>query len=280
MIFTWPHFSPVLFSIGPLAVHYYALAYISGLLGGWWLAQRLVKLSPFAATPQQVDDFLTWAVLGVLVGGRLGYVLFYQVYQEPISYLLAHPIQIIAVWQGGMSSHGGFIGVGIAIYWFCKKYKMNMFAFADRIATVVPIGLFLGRCANFINGELWGRVATHWFPLLIIYPESASVDPLNALKPRYPSELIEATLEGVVLFVIMMVMIRSEKWRHRPGMLTGLFLICYAIARIIGECFREPDYFLGFLPFGTTMGQVLSIPVFFIGLAMLLWARRQTPRAA
>ncbi len=280
MIFTWPHFDPVLLSIGPLAVHYYALAYITGLLAGWWLAQRLVKLSPFAATPQQVDDFLTWAVLGVLLGGRLGYVLFYQVYQEPISYLLAHPIQIIAVWQGGMSSHGGFIGVGIAIYLFCKKHGLNKFAFADRIATVVPIGLFLGRCANFINGELWGRVATHWFPLLIIYPESASVDPLNAFRPRYPSELIEALLEGVVLFLIMILAIRSDKWRQRPGMLTGLFLICYAIARIIGECFRAPDYFLGYLAFGTTMGQILSIPLFFAGVALLVWASRQSPRAA
>ena len=280
MVFTWPNFSPVLFSIGSFGIHYYALAYILGLLLGWWLARHLGKLSPVAATAQQVDDFLTWAVLGILLGGRIGYVLFYQLHQESLGYLLAHPIQIIAVWQGGMSSHGGFIGMAIAIIWFSLKHRLNMFAFADRVATVVPIGLFLGRCANFINGELWGRVATHWFPLLVIYPQSGAVDPLNAFKPRYPSELIEALLEGAVLFAIMILAIRSNNLRQRPGMLTGLFLICYSIARIISECFREPDYFLGFLPFGTTMGQILSLPVLLAGLVMMVWAYRQGPRAA
>lgn len=270
MIFTWPNFSPVLVSIGPFAVHYYALAYITGLLLGWWLARRLVALEPVAATTVQVDDFLTWAVLGVILGGRIGYVLFYQLHQESLGQLLTHPIDIIAVWRGGMSSHGGFIGVSIAIAWFSLKNGINMLRFADRISVCVPIGLFLGRCANFINGELWGRVAEgHWFPVLVVFPQSGT------LAPRYPSELIEASLEGVVLFLIMILAVRSAKLRAHAGALTGLFLICYATARIISECFREPDSFLGFLPFGTTMGQVLSVPMILIGAGMMAYALRK-----
>ncbi|MCB5945083.1 prolipoprotein diacylglyceryl transferase [Acidocella sp. KAb 2-4] len=270
IVLNWPDFSPVLFSIGPFAVHYYALAYITGLLLGWWLARRLVALPPVAATTLQVDDFLTWAVLGVILGGRLGYVLFYQIHQESLWHMLTHPIDIIAVWRGGMSSHGGFIGVSVAIIWFCRKHGLNMFRFADRVSVVVPIGLFLGRCANFINGELWGRVAEgHWFPLLMVYPQSGT------LAPRYPSELIEASTEGVALFIIMILAVRSERLRAKAGALTGLFLIAYAIARIVSECFREPDAFLGFLPFDTTMGQVLSVPMIFIGAGILIYALRK-----
>jgi phosphatidylglycerol:prolipoprotein diacylglycerol transferase len=249
--------------IGPLVIHFYALAYITALLIGWRLVRYLASLPPVAATGVQVDDFLTWATLGIILGGRLGYVLFYQP-----GYFLTHPAQIIAVWDGGMSFHGGFLGVTIAIIWFCVKNRINMFRFADRIAVAVPIGLFLGRCANFINGELWGRPAPPWFPLAMVYPEAGP-------QPRFPSELIEASFEGVILFIVLLLAARSEALRNRAGTLTGIFITGYGIARICGEFFREPDAFLGFLPFGTTMGQILSIPMVLAGLGILWFAGRR-----
>ncbi len=257
----WPHFDPILVRLGPFAIHYYALAYITALLIGWRLVRRLVSLNPVAATGEQVDDFLTWATLGIILGGRLGYVLFYQ----PI-FFFTHPSRMIAVWDGGMSFHGGFLGVTIAIICFCRKNKIAILRFADRVAVTVPIGLFLGRLANFINGELWGRPAAAWFPFPMIYPQSGS------LVPRYPSELIEASLEGVLLFIIMVFASRSVKVRNNVGMLTGLFILGYGVARTTGEFFREPDWFLGFLPFGFTMGQALSIPMIFVGGGLLFWA--------
>jgi len=256
------------FHIGPLFIHFYALAYITALLIGWRLVRRMAALPPRAATDLQVDDFLTWATLGIILGGRLGYVLFYQP-----GYFFANPLHILMVWDGGMSSHGGFIGVTIAIIWFCTRQRINILRFADRIAVAVPMGLGLGRIANFINGELWGRPAGAWFPFAMVYP-SPDAGPV----PRYPSELIEATLEGVILFIFMLVIVRSERRREAAGTITGMFLIGYALARIIAECFREPDAFLGFLPFGTTMGQVLSLPMLVIGAGLIWWG--QTHRSA
>jgi phosphatidylglycerol:prolipoprotein diacylglycerol transferase len=252
------------FHIGPLFIHFYALAYITALLIGWRLVRRMAALPPRAATDLQVDDFLTWATLGIILGGRLGYVLFYQP-----GYFFANPLHILMVWDGGMSSHGGFIGVTIAIIWFCRKERINILRFADRIAVAVPMGLGLGRCANFINGELWGRAAPPGTPFAMIYPS-----PYAGGIPRYPSELIEASLEGVILFIAMLLIVRSEKTRQAAGMITGIFLTGYALARIIAECFREPDAFLGFLPFGTTMGQILSLPMIAIGIALIWWGSR------
>ncbi len=249
-------------SIGPLTIHFYALAYIFALIIGWRLVRHLAALKPVAATALQVDDFLTWATLGIILGGRLGYVLFYQ----PMMFL-THPWLIPAVWDGGMSFHGGFLGVTIAIIWFCRRQAINILAFADRIAVAVPIGLFLGRCANFINGELWGRPAPDWFPLAMVYPNAGPL-------PRYPSELIEACLEGVLLFLILLTFSRSQAIRARAGTLTGIFVLGYSLARITSECFREPDAFLGFLPFGTTMGQILSIPMALAGLGLIWFAGR------
>jgi len=257
------------FHIGPLFIHYYALAYMLGLLAGWRLVRRLVRRLPVAASPEQVDDFLTWAVLGVILGGRTGYVLFYQP-----GYFFTHPLAIPAVWDGGMSFHGGFLGVSIAIIWFCLKNGLSPLRFADRIAVAVPIGLFLGRCANFINGELWGRPAPSWFPWAMVYPGDA----LQA--PRFPSELIEAMLEGIVLFGVMLFAARFDAVRAKSGLLTGIFITGYALARICSEFFREPDSFLGFLPFGTTMGQILSLPMLAAGLGLAVYALRRTPRAA
>jgi phosphatidylglycerol---prolipoprotein diacylglyceryl transferase len=257
------------FHIGPLFIHYYALAYMLGLLAGWQLVRRLAQRVPVAATLEQVDDFLTWAVLGVILGGRTGYVLFYQP-----GYFFTHPLQIPAVWDGGMSFHGGFLGVSIAIIWFCIRNKLHPLRFADRIAVAVPIGLFFGRCANFINGELWGRPAPSGFPFAMVYP----ADPYQL--PRFPSELIEASLEGIVLFLVMLFAARFERVRAKSGLLTGIFITGYALARITGECFREPDAFLGFLPFGTTMGQLLSLPMLAAGLGLIAYAVRRARRAA
>ncbi len=189
MTFVYPHIDPVAVQIGPFGIRWYALAYIVSLLLGWRLARRLAGWSPAVATPVQVDDFLTWATLGVVFGGRLGYVLFYQ----PGLYL-AHPLMILQVWHGGMSFHGGLIGVCLAILLYARQQKIPILGFGDRIAVCAPIGLGLGRVANFINGELWGRPAGAWFPFAMIYPQAGPL-------PRYPSELIEAFLEGVVLLV-------------------------------------------------------------------------------
>jgi phosphatidylglycerol:prolipoprotein diacylglycerol transferase len=285
-VLLFPQFDPVIVQIGPLSIRWYALAYITALVVGWRLVRRFVRLAPVVATPLQVDDFLTWATLGVVLGGRLGYVLFYQ----PSVYF-AHPALILAVWEGGMSFHGGMLGVAIAIIVFCRRNAIPLFGFADRIAIVAPIGLGLGRCANFINGELWGRPAPLWWPGAMVFPYATpaahpSMATYDALKqtvcsgllpaqcvPRYPSELYEALLEGVILFAVMFVLSRRESLRERFGLLTGVFLAGYAVARITAECFREPDSFLGFLSFGTTMGQILSIPMLLAGLWLIIRAR-------
>ena len=209
----------------------------------------------------QADDFLTWATLGVVLGGRLGYVLFYQ----PGVYL-AHPAMILAVWEGGMSFHGGALGVIVAIVWFCRRNAIPLLGFADRVAVCAPIGLGLGRIANFINGELWGRPAPDWLPWAMIFPNGGPV-------PRHPSQLYEALLEGVVLFLVMFALSRRERLRARFGWLTGAFLIGYGLARITGEFFREPDVFLGYLIGGVTMGQLLCIPMLIAGAWLILRSR-------
>ena len=261
---TFPNIDPVAIQLGPLAIRWYALAYIVALLVGWRLMRRLVRLAPVVATEVQVDDFLTWATLGVVLGGRIGYVLFYQ----PGHYL-AHPLDALAVWQGGMSFHGGALGVSIATLWFCRSQKIPLLGFADRVATVVPIGLFLGRIANFINGELWGRPAPDWLPWAMIFPRGGDI-------PRHPSQLYQAGMEGVLLFILVFTLSRREWMRARFGMLTGVFLAGYGVARIIGEMFREPDAFLGFLLGGLTMGQLLSAPMVLLGL-WLIWRARPQP---
>jgi phosphatidylglycerol:prolipoprotein diacylglycerol transferase len=256
----------VIIQIGPLAIRWYAMAYIAGLVLGWRLVRRLAVRAPAVATALQVDDFLTWATLGVVIGGRLGYVLFYQP-----SRFFAHPVEILEVWGGGMSFHGGMIGTAVAVIWFCRRQGIPILGFADRIAVAAPIGLGLGRIANFVNGELWGRPAPAWvpWPLAMVFPTGGPV-------LRYTSQLYQATLEGAVLFAVMFLLSRHETLRARFGLLTGVFLAGYAVARIVGEFFREPDAFLGFLWGGITMGQVLSLPMLVIGVGLALWARRRT----
>ncbi len=264
-VIPFPNFDPVLVRLGPFSIRWYALAYIVGLVIGWQLVRRLVRRPPAVATALQVDDFLTWATLGVVLGGRLGYILFYQ----PSLYF-SHPLAMLQVWNGGMSFHGGMLGVTIAIILFCRRNKIPLLGFADRIAIVTPIGLGLGRCANFINGELWGRPAPASLPWAMTFPRAPDFGTI----PRHPSQLYEAMLEGVVLFLVMWMAGRSARNRERFGFLTGLFLTGYGIARSIGEFFREPDAFLGFLWAGATMGQLLSVPMVIAGLALMAYASR------
>ena len=254
-VLLFPAIDPVIVQLGPLAIRWYALAYIAGIVIGWRLLRRLVLSPPEVATELHADDFVSWATLGIVLGGRLGYCLFYQ----PEVYL-ADPLGILRVWSGGMSFHGGMLGVAIATIWFCRKNAISLLGFADRVAVCVPIGLGLGRVANFINGELWGRPASEAVPWAMVFPR----DPEQL--PRHPSQLYQALMEGLLLFILMFVLSRREPIRARFGTLTGVFLIGYALARITGEFFREPDAFLGFLAFGATMGQLLSIPMLLAGL--------------
>ncbi len=262
-VLMFPQFDPVVVALGPLAIRWYALAYIAALVLGWRLVRIWVEMTPAVATRLQADDFLTWATLGVVLGGRAGYVLFYQ----PAAFLAA-PWRILAVWEGGMSFHGGMLGVALAIILYCRQLGLPVLGFADRIAVAAPIGLGLGRVANFINGELWGREADPSLPWAMIFPNAGPA-------PRHPSQIYQALMEGLILFILMFALSRSERIRARFGLLTGIFLCGYAVARIIGEFFRQPDAFLGFLFAGATMGQLLSVPMLLAGLGMIAWSRRR-----
>lgn len=257
------------YSLGPFAIRYYALAYIVGLIVGWRYCLWLAKQPPQLVTRLQLDDFLVWATVGVILGGRLGYVLFYK----PGDYL-NHPLEILRVWTGGMSFHGGCAGVIIALILFSLRRKVPFLALSDIVTAAVPIGLFLGRIANFINGELYGRHSD--VPWAMIFPTDFELDKL----PRHPSQLYEAVLEGVVLFLILFALSSNESIRRRHGLITGVFLAGYAVARIFVEFFREPDTFIGFLSFGTTMGQWLSLPMLIVGLCFIWRAASRTPQPA
>jgi phosphatidylglycerol:prolipoprotein diacylglycerol transferase len=258
----FPNFDPIALAIGPFAIRWYALAYIVGLLCGWRYCLWVAKRPPAVASQTAIDDFLVWATLGVVLGGRAGYVLFYKP-----DFYFANPSEILKLWHGGMSFHGGALGVMTVLVLFCRQRGLSLLAFGDIVTSAVPIGIFFGRLANFVNGELWGRTTD--VPWGVVFPGAGIV-------PRHPSELYEAGTEGLLLFLIMFVLVRFTDIRERPGLLSGIFLIGYAFARIFCEFFREPDSFLGFLWFGATMGQLLSIPVLLLGL-YLVW--RAKPEA-
>ncbi|MBK8174282.1 MAG: prolipoprotein diacylglyceryl transferase [Rhodospirillales bacterium] len=257
----YPVIDPILVQIGPFAIRWYALAYLVGLLLGWQFARWRAGQSPHLVEKEAVDDFLTWATLGVVLGGRLGYVLFYKP-----SYYFEHPLAALQVWHGGMSFHGGLLGVIVAGVSFCAIRHIRTLAFADLIFCAAPIGLFLGRLANFINGELVGRPGD--VPWAMVFPGYGP-------EPRHPSQLYEAGLEGLLLFTILFVLSRFAAVRERPGVLTGAFLVGYGLFRSFGELFREPDSFLGFIAPGLTMGQVLSLPMAMIGAGFVIWALRR-----
>lgn len=263
LVVPYPVMNPVAIAIGPIAIRWYALAYLLGLVIGWLYGRQLAKLSPRAVKPTDVDDFLSWATLGVVLGGRLGYVMFYMP-----GYYIDHPMEALAIWKGGMSFHGGLLGVIIAGVSYCRLRNINTAAFADIMFCVAPIGLCLGRIANFINGELPGRTTD--VPWAMVFP---GYGPL----PRHPSQLYQAAMEGFALFVILFALSRSAAIRARPGLLSGAFLVGYAIFRSIGELFRQPDAFLGFIWEGTTMGQLLSAPMLLIGVGLIVRAVRRSP---
>jgi phosphatidylglycerol:prolipoprotein diacylglycerol transferase len=265
-LIAYPHINPVLITIGPFPIRWYALAYIAGLALGWAYARALVaRASLWGKAPRPdvatIDDLLVYAAIGVILGGRLGYVLFYN----PAFYF-AHPGEILAVWKGGMAFHGGLVGTAVAIMLLARRKNISPLSLTDVCCASVPIGIFLGRIANFIKPELWGRPTDA--PLAMIFPGAGPL-------PRHPSQLYEATLEGLVLFLVLLVAIRFGALR-RPGLATGVFATGYGVARTICEFFREPDPQLGFLFGGATMGMLLSLPLIAVGLFFILRARRRT----
>ena len=260
----FPDIDPIAIALGPFVVRWYALAYITGLLVGWWHVRRLARTVPDAVQVRDFDDFVVWATVGVVIGGRLGYVLFYRP-----EFYLEHPLAVLQVWQGGMSFHGGGLGVALALVLYARHRRLRALTLFDIVCCAAPIGLFFGRVANFINAELFGRVTD--VPWAVIFPTGGP-------EPRHPSQLYEAALEGLVLFVVLNILWRRPRVRTRVGAVTGAFLVGYAVARAIAELFRQPDAHLGFLVFGTTMGQWLSLPMLLVGLFLILRPARQCAR--
>ncbi len=254
-----PQFDPVAIHLGPLAIHWYGLMYLAGFMTFLWLGRkRISTLNDTLIDAKLLDDLLFYGVIGVILGGRLGYVLFYKP-----AYYFSHPLEIFHVWQGGMSFHGGFLGVLTAMAWLAYKKNLRWLQITDFIAPLVPPGLAFGRIGNFINGELWGRPAD--LPWAMVFPK---VDNL----PRHPSQLYEFALEGLLLFVMLWVYARKP----RPtGMVSGLFLVGYGSIRFLVEFTREPDDFLGLLSMGMSMGQWLSLPMAIGGVFLMIWSSRR-----
>ncbi|OGA44531.1 MAG: prolipoprotein diacylglyceryl transferase [Betaproteobacteria bacterium RIFCSPLOWO2_12_FULL_63_13] len=251
-----PQFDPVAIHLGPLAIRWYGLMYLVAFALFFFLGRLRARRDAWrGASETLMDDLLFFGVLGVVLGGRMGYVLFYKP-----GYYAAHPLEIFAVWQGGMAFHGGFLGVLLAMWWVARKYRLGWLTLTDFIAPLVPCGLAAGRMGNFINGELWGRAAD--VPWAMIFPAAGPV-------PRHPSQLYQFSLEGLLLFAILW----AYSAKQRPtGAVSGAFLVGYGVFRFVAEYFREPDGFLGLLAFGLSMGQWLSVPMIAAGAALLAWA--------
>ncbi len=264
MAIPFPDIDPVAVSIGPIAIRWYALAYLSAFLLGWKYVIYLAGKNPEQRPNRlDLDDFLPWGILGVILGGRVGYVLFYQT-----AMYLHNPLEIFMLWHGGMSFHGGALGMILAMIIYAWRKKIYVLRLTDWVCCAVPIGLFLGRIANFINGELFGRVTDA--PWGMVFPHGGEL-------PRHPSQLYEAALEGLVLFLILFALAHNKKVRERPGIISGIFLIGYALSRITVEFFREPDVQIGFLFDYFTMGQLLCIPMIIGGLVAIGYALKHEP---
>jgi phosphatidylglycerol:prolipoprotein diacylglycerol transferase len=268
----FPAIDPVAVAVGPVVIRWYALAYVAGIFLGWWYARRLASDAALwgpqgpPLTPRDIDDFVVWAALGIVVGGRLGFVLFYD-----LPHFVANPFDVLAVWNGGMSFHGGFVGTLLALVLFARRRKIPIWSMIDVVAPGVTFGILLGRIANFVNGELWGRVAdVPW----------AFVFPLADGNPRHPSQLYEAALEGVALFAFLTLLTHRYRRLATPGFVSGGFAFGYGLARTFVELFREPDIQIGFLPGGLTMGMALSIPMAVAGAAVMVWAARRPDTTA
>lgn len=284
----FPDISPNVFAVElfgrEIALRWYALAYIAGLMFGWWIVLRAVRTErlwtgPAPMTPDQVERLLTWIIVGVILGGRLGYVLFYD-----LSTYLADPLQIFQVWNGGMAFHGGLAGVVIAALWFGRREKIPLLTLGDLLAMATPVGLMLGRLANFVNAELWGRPTT--LPWGVVFPgEAAQTCPgIEGLCARHPSQLYQAGLEGLLLAVVLLWLVFRAGALKRPGLVMGVFLVGYGLARFLVEFVRQPDaqfvtpgnpigWAVQFGQVGLTMGQLLSLPMIALGLWFVLRAR-------
>ena len=266
-----PQIDPVALQLGPLSIHWYGLTYLVGFVLFMWLGALRLKHPPYVSftadrswTRRDVDDILFWGVLGVVLGGRLGYCLFYKP-----GFYLAHPLEILSVWQGGMSFHGGLIGVIVAMLWFARSRQRPWLEVADFVAPCVPTGLAAGRIGNFINGELWGRLADPGLPWAMVFRGAGDV-------PRHPSQIYQFLLEGLLLFVLLWWFAQRPSAR---GQVSAVFLMGYGVLRFVAEYFREPDQFLGLLAFNLSMGQWLCVPMVVLGVWLWLWAARNNPKA-
>ncbi len=264
----FPNIDPVAFSIGPLDIRWYSIAYIVGIIFAIWYSKRLVSNASLwdgkkpTATPAQIDDMLLWATLGVIGGGRLGYVLFY----DPVRFM-ANPLQIFQLWNGGMSFHGGFLGVVVALLIFGRKHGIGLDKLLDLGAASVPVGLGLGRLANFVRGELFGRVSD--VPWAMVFPDGGP-------QPRHPSQLYEFALEGLVLFIAVRIATHHFRVLSKPGMASAIFAIGYGLSRIVIEFAREPDAHIGFIGGWATLGMIYSLPLIGVGIWLWIRANRQT----
>ncbi len=255
---TYPEISPIMLQLGPVAIRWYSMAYLLGILLGWLLLKRMVKKYSLKLTAQNIEDMVFYATVGIILGGRLGYVLFYG---EKV--FAGNWLEVFAIWKGGMSFHGGALGVIAALYLYARKSGYRFLELTDLVVPVVPIGLFLGRLANFVNDELWGRVSD--VPWAIRFPSGGYL-------PRHPSQLYEAFFEGIVVFIVLNWLWRVKSGREHTGMVSGLFVLLYGVFRISMEQFREPDAHLGFFFEYFTMGQLLSIPFIIVGLLVMFYA--------
>jgi phosphatidylglycerol:prolipoprotein diacylglycerol transferase len=271
-IMPYPEIDPIAFSVGPVDVHWYGIAYVVGIMLGWFYARRLIETPRLWAgeapmSRVQLDDFLVWAAVGIILGGRIGYILFYD-----FPNVAAEPLRAIQIWNGGMSFHGGFAGTTLAMLLFARRHRIPVWSLFDIVAAVVPIGLFFGRIANFVNGELWGRLSDA--PWAVVFPQAGPF-------ARHPSQLYEAGLEGIVLLAVLALAIWRFGALKRPGLVTGLFVCGYALSRITVEFFREPDAQLGYLYGGwLTMGMLLSLPMLAVGVWAIVRARAAAPKNA
>ena len=264
-----PQFDPVALSLGPIHIHWYGLSYLLAFSLFWLLALKRTRMQPFIQQGWQktdVEDLLFWGAMGVVLGGRLGYVLFYKP-----AYYWQNPLEILMVWQGGMAFHGGLLGVLLAMAWFAHRQKRAYLQVTDLIAPCVPVGLACGRVANFINGELWGRLADPQLPWAMVFPQS------GLMQPRHPSQLYQFALEGLLLLAVLWWYGRKPRGL---GQVSGAFLMGYAVLRFVAEYFREPDAFLGLLLGGMSMGQWLCVPMFAAGLILWLLGRRKLQTSA
>ena len=254
--FTYPTINPIALALGPFKIHWYGIAYVAGILLGWLCCRQVIKRPGYSLSQKLLDDFIPWATLGIIAGGRLGHVLFYGG-----SYYLENPLEIFMIWRPGMSFHGGLLGVAAVLWWYTKKHQLKLFDLSDVIVVGVPLGLCFGRLANFINAELVGRVTDS--PWGMVFPGAGPL-------PRYPSQLFEAALEGVLLWFLMMFFAYRPQAQRPSGFLSGVFLIAYGIARFVCEYFREPELYYGSMADYITYGQLLTLPLIAGGFA-LLW---------